>query len=127
MYTIIWPYLGILVAEMIITKSLPPHWAFWFYLPAAVLWSILFYCIKGTVDPEDNEDEQEEERPSDTAAGLFKAMTLNNENTGLGDKAKAEMDGLMRASEKGDDKKEKDERYLLPGGWYTLISFMGMI
>lgn len=79
MYTIIWPYFGILAAEMIITKSLPTTWTFWFYLPAAVLWSILFYCIKGTVDPEENEDEEEEERPSNPADGLFKAMTLNNE------------------------------------------------
>jgi len=126
-YTIIWPYLGILVAEMIITKSLPTTWVFWFYLPAAVLWSILFYCIKGTVDPEENEDEEEEERPSNTAADLLKAMTLNNQNKDLDDKTKAEIDGLMKEPEKGANKEKKEERYLLPGGWYTLIAFLGMI
>ena len=51
-YTIVWPYFGILTTEMIVMREFPVHWGFWYYLPFAVGWSILFYYIQGTIDPE---------------------------------------------------------------------------
>lgn len=57
---------------MIITKSWPIHWGFWCYLPVAILWSVLFYCIQGTVDyeAEEDDDEEEEEQKNPIAKGL---------------------------------------------------------
>jgi len=51
-YTIVWPYFGILATEMIVMKSWPTHWGYIYYLPIAIGWSVLFYCIKGTSDYE---------------------------------------------------------------------------
>ena len=64
-FVIIWPYFGILVAEIIVTKKWPTTWKYWVYLAVAICWSILFYCIKGTVDPDDLEEDDEEEDKKD--------------------------------------------------------------
>jgi hypothetical protein len=55
-YTIVWPYFGILATEMIVMKSWPTSIHFFFYLPIAVLWSVLFYCKQGTVDYEKEQE-----------------------------------------------------------------------
>jgi Ca2+/Na+ antiporter len=59
---IIWPFFGILTTMMIITKSWPssPMWAL--YLVPSSLWALMFYCIKGTVDPKDLESDDEDEK-----------------------------------------------------------------
>jgi Ca2+/Na+ antiporter len=43
--TIAWPYAGIMATQMICTKSWPLHWGYACYLPVAIGWSVLFYCI----------------------------------------------------------------------------------
>lgn len=88
-YVIVWPYFGILATEMIMTKALPTQACFFYYLPAAVLWSVAFHFIKGTDKVESEGDDSEEDD--------FKAPKLD------------------------------DERYMLPGNWYILITTMGMI
>lgn len=45
---------------MIVTKQWPTHWGFYCYLPIAIGWSVLFYCIKGTRDIEKEEKEEED-------------------------------------------------------------------
>ncbi len=40
---IVWPYLGILTAEMVVKKAWPTSAGFFYYLPCALLWSFLFW------------------------------------------------------------------------------------
>lgn len=46
---------------MIVMKSWPTTIHFFFYLPIAILWSVLFYCKQGTDDYEKMQAEKEEE------------------------------------------------------------------
>lgn len=79
--TIAWPYAGIMATQMICTKSWPLHWGYACYLPVAVGWSVLFYCIKGTRSyvPADEEEakakaEEEEKAAEAPAAALSGAF-----------------------------------------------------
>jgi Ca2+/Na+ antiporter len=41
--TIIWPYFGILFLEMLCTNHAPTTHGYYYYLPAAVIWSFCFW------------------------------------------------------------------------------------
>jgi len=113
-YTIAWPYLGILATEMIVMKSWPTSYLFWVYLPVAIGWSVLFYCIQGTVNYEPEEEEVEDEKKS-VPTGILGGALEEAKNL------------LKKENEIAADKDEKPERNKLPGSWYNLISILGMI
>lgn len=56
---IVWPWFGILTCMMIITKSLPNSWYWAIYAVPSAIWSLMFYKIKGTIDPEDEDEEKD--------------------------------------------------------------------
>jgi len=98
------------------------HWGYACYLPVAILWSALFYCIQGTVDykeTEDEEDEDEDASPKKEAA-LLSALSRLSEKKNEDRKEGGEADCH-------DAEHEKPERNKLPGRWYNLISVLGML
>lgn len=133
-YTIAWPYCGIMVCQMIVTKSWPIHWGFWCYLPVAVAWSIMFYFIQGTKDypkdfEHDKDDEEEEEAEAESPAkpvtGLAVFGKLASKDGEANDKA---ADGEKDVKEStGEKEEEKAERNKVPGSWYMFIAIVGMI
>lgn len=62
---IVWPYFGIMVAQIIAMKAWPTTFEYFLYLPIALVWSITFYCIKGTQDPKDLEEEGSDDDEED--------------------------------------------------------------
>jgi Ca2+/Na+ antiporter len=97
-FTIIWPYFGIMVAQLIITKSWPTSYGFYLYLPVAVAWSVLFYCIKGSIDPKTLEKDDDEDEGDD-----------------------------KKEEESSSEEAEITERHMLPGNWFIFISIVGML
>jgi len=72
---IVWPYFGIMVAQIIAMKAWPTTFEYFLYLPIALVWSITFYCIKGTQDPKDleeegSDDDEEEKKIQKTVHSL---------------------------------------------------------